>query len=497
MIVTGLSNNFNVQNLRPIIVDLDGTLIYSDILHESVIKWFCSNPVNLLHLVIFITKGRAALKAYLALNTSFDPSTLPYNLELILWLKDQKKSGKKIILCTGSHHLHAKSVAEFLGFFDEVIATTHTHNLIGKNKALHLVRRFGEGGFDYVGNSNSDVSVWEKARLGISVNASKYVIKRAKTVCNIVLFFPKKTTSMQHFIKMLRAHQWLKNILIFVPLIAAHQFNDWYQWLSLCLAFVAFSLCASSAYITNDLFDLESDRKHVRKKLRPFASGALPLWLGAILAPTLLVGGIATASQVNPTFTIWVMIYYIITCAYSYGLKRLVLIDCITLAILYTIRIIAGASAIYNELSFWLLAFSIFLFLSLAFVKRFAELINDSINPALSNQGDGKIVGRGYYKSDAPIIQTIGIVSGYASVIVFALYLNSDAIIKLYPLPQLVWGEVPILLFWISWVWIKAHRGNMHDDPLIFAIKDRVSQVTGLAFLTVLFCSVWGPLWLG
>ena len=160
MIVTDLSNNFNVQNLRPIIVDLDGTLIHSDILHESVIKWFCSNPVNLLHLFFFITKGRAALKTYLALNTSFDPSTLPYNLELILWLKDQKKSGKKIILCTGSHYLQAKSVAEFLGFFDEVVATTHTHNLIGKNKALHLVRRFGEGGFDYVGNSNSDVSVW-------------------------------------------------------------------------------------------------------------------------------------------------------------------------------------------------------------------------------------------------------------------------------------------------------------------------------------------------
>lgn len=491
------NNIVSTQQARPIIVDLDGTLIYSDMFQESAVKFFCKSPFKFLWAIFLFTKGKAALKAYFAQNTSCDPSTLPYNHEFISWLKVQKNSGRKVILCTGSHELIANSIAQFLGFIDEVIASTNTHNLIGKNKAIYLVRRFREGGFDYAGNSKSDVSVWEKACHGISVNASKSVIKSAHQACNIVLLFPKKLVRIKHLIKMLRAHQWLKNILIFVPLIAAHQFNDWHQWLSLSLAFIAFSLCASSVYITNDLFDLDSDRKHARKKLRPFASGSLPLWLGVVLAPTLFACGIVIASHVNPTFTIWVMVYYIITCAYSYGLKRLVLIDCIVLAILYTLRIIAGASAIHNELSFWLLAFSIFLFLSLAFVKRYAELDNNSMRPVISNQVNGKILGRGYYESDAPIIQTIGIVSGYASVIVFALYLNSDAIIKLYPFPQLVWGEVPILLFWISWVWIKAHRGDMHDDPLIFAIKDRVSQFTGLAFLAVLFCSVWGAHWLG
>jgi phosphoserine phosphatase len=352
------NNIVSTQQSRPIIIDLDGTLIYSDMFHESALKFFCKNPLRFLGAVFLLAKSKAALKAYFAQNTSCDPSTLPYNQELILWLKDQKKTNRKLILCTGSHISIANSIAQFLGFFDEVIGTTHTHNLTGKNKAIYLERRFGEGGFDYAGNSNSDVFVWGKAHHGISVNASKNVIKSAQQVCNVVLLFPKKSISMKHFIKMLRVHQWVKNILIFAPLIAAHQFNDWHQWLSLCLAFIAFSLCASSVYITNDLFDLASDRKHIRKKLRPFANGTLPLWLGAILAPMLFVCGITTASYINPTFMIWVMIYYIITCAYSYGLKRLVLIDCIALAILYTIRIIAGASAIHNELSFWLLAFS-------------------------------------------------------------------------------------------------------------------------------------------
>ena len=491
------NNNLSAQNFRPIIVDLDGTLICSDMLHESAVKFFCKSPLKLMPLVIFLAEGKAALKTYLAKNTSLDPSILPYDKDLILWLKEQKKSGRKIILCTGSHKLIADSIAKFLGFFDEVIATTNSHNLVGENKSIFLVERFGKGKFDYIGNSHSDISVWKMAYQGILVNASNSIIKDAQQVCNIVKIFPKKLGNFRNIIKMLRVHQWLKNILIFVPLIAAHQLNDWHELLLLCLAFAAFSFCASSVYITNDLSDLESDRKHMRKKLRPFASGMLPLWLGVILAPMLFIIGIVTASYVNSTFTILLVIYYIITCAYSYGLKQLVLIDCIVLAILYTIRIIAGASAIHNDLSFWLLAFSIFLFLSLAFVKRYAELHNDSIDPLRSNQVGAKMLGRGYYESDSPIIQTIGIASGYASVIVFALYLHSDAIIKLYPLPQLVWGEVPILLFWISWVWIKAHRGDMNDDPLIFAIKDRVSQLTCLAFIAVLLFSVWGPNWLG
>jgi 4-hydroxybenzoate polyprenyltransferase/phosphoserine phosphatase len=488
-------NSISAENPKPLVVDLDGTLIYSDMLHESAIRVLRDKPLKLLWIPVLLLKGKAKLKAYLAEQTTFDPSTLPYNQDLILWLKSQKEGGRKIILCTASHQSIANPIAEHLGIFDQVIATDGALNIAGQNKADALVAQFGEGGFDYAGNSSADIAVWEKSAQGITVNASQHTINSAQRVCSTACNFPKKNDSVKSILKMLRVHQWLKNILLFAPLLAAHQFNNWEGWVSLCLAFIAFSLCASSVYIANDLLDLESDRKHSRKIRRPFASGDIPIWVGVILSPVLLIISLIVANVVNPNFLGWLTTYFVITCAYSWGLKRLVLIDCITLAILYTLRIIAGASAIENNLSFWLLAFSIFLFLSLAFVKRYAELDSQENSFSKHSEGNNKIHGRGYYASDASIIQALGIASGYAAVIVFALYLNSDAVIKLYPSPEFVWGEVPILLFWISWVWIKTHRGDMHDDPLIFAIKDKVSQLTALAFAAVLLLSTRGPLW--
>jgi 4-hydroxybenzoate polyprenyltransferase/phosphoserine phosphatase len=488
-------NSIGAQNPKPLVVDLDGTLIYSDMLHESAIRVLRDKPLKLLWIPVLLLKGKAKLKAYLAEQTTFDPSTLPYNQDLILWIKSQKEGGRKIILCTASHQSIANPIAEHLGIFDQVIATDSDSNIAGKNKANTLVAQFGECGFDYAGNSQADIAVWEKSAQGITVNASQNTINSAQKVCSIACNFPKKNDGVKSILKMLRVHQWLKNILLFAPLLAAHQFNNWEGWASLCLAFIAFSLCASSVYIANDLLDLESDRKHSRKSSRPFASGDIPIWVGVILSPVLLIISLTVANGVNPSFMGWLITYFVITCAYSWGLKRLVLIDCITLAILYTLRIIAGASAIQNNLSFWLLAFSIFLFLSLAFVKRYAELKSQENSFSKHGEENNKIHGRGYYASDASIIQALGIASGYAAVIVFALYLNSDAVIKLYPSPEFVWGEVPILLFWISWVWISTHRGDMHDDPLIFAIKDKVSQLTGLAFTAVLLLSTRGPLW--
>lgn len=487
-------NTIGGQNLKPLVFDLDGTLIYSDMLHESAIRVLRDKPLKLLWIPALLLKGKVRLKAYLAEQVIFDPSTLPYNQDLILWLKNQKEAGRKIILCTASHQLIANPIAEYLDLFDHVIATNNFLNVAGKNKADALVALFGEGGFDYVGNSSADIAVWEKSAQGITVNATQNTINSAQKVCSIVYNFPKKSDGIKSILKMLRVHQWLKNILLFAPLVAAHQFNNWQGWISLCLAYIAFSLCASSVYITNDLLDLDSDRKHCKKSRRPFASGAIPIWVGVLSAPALLVISLIVANSVNPSFMGWLTTYFLISCAYSWGLKRLVLIDCITLAILYTLRVIAGASAIQINLSFWLLAFSIFLFLSLAFVKRYAEL--ESQENSFSKHGwNNKIHGRGYYASDASIILTLGIASGYAAVIVFALYLNSDAVIKLYPSPEFIWGEVPILLFWISWVWIKTHRGDMHDDPLIFAIKDKVSLLTGLAFVVVLLLSIRSPLW--
>jgi 4-hydroxybenzoate polyprenyltransferase len=283
--------------------------------------------------------------------------------------------------------------------------------------------------------------------------------------------------------------QWLKNLLLFIPLFAAHRFTNLETWWLLALAFLAFSLCASAVYVANDLLDLESDRQHPRKNARPFASGLIPAWVGVILAPFLLLASLTLAWQVGGAFLPWLIFYFVVTCAYSLGLKRLVIVDCLTLATLYTLRVVAGAAAANQGLSFWLLAFAVFLFLSLAFVKRYAEL------EVLLLSGKQQAHGRGYYATDAQLIQTFGVTSGYAAVIVLAFYINSDAVLVLYKAPEFVWGAVPVVLFWISWMWMQAHRGKMHDDPLEFAIKDKASWLAGAVFAIVVAIGAMGWPW--
>lgn len=276
--------------------------------------------------------------------------------------------------------------------------------------------------------------------------------------------------------KALRLHQWIKNLLLFIPLFAAHRIGEIEMWLTLSLAFLAFSLCASSVYIANDLLDLESDRKHPRKCKRPFAAGVIPIWQGVVVAPILLVTSLGLAYFVDGSFMSWLAVYFLLTCVYSFKLKQVVLVDCLMLAVLYTLRIVAGAAAMDMSLSFWLLAFSGFLFLSLAFVKRFAELQTQLLH------GQHKAAGRGYFTDDAPLVQMLGIVAGYSAALVLALYLNSDAVQHLYMVPEWIWGCVPVMLFWVSWVWLQAHRGEMHDDPLVFAVKDKASWIAGAMF---------------
>lgn len=289
--------------------------------------------------------------------------------------------------------------------------------------------------------------------------------------------------------RVLRAHQWLKNGLLFVPLLAAHQIFNGDSWIGLMLAFVSFSLCASTVYIANDLFDLESDRAHPRKRARPFASGTVPAWMGGLLAPVLFGLSLLVGSRAGPAFLSWLLVYFAVTCLYSWRLKQLVLVDCLTLAILYTLRIVAGGAAAGLPMSFWLLAFSMFLFMSLAFVKRYAELQLQIMN------GKDKAHGRGYMTADAPLIQMLGINTGIAAVLVLALYLNSDAVIVQYATPELVWAAVPVMLFWVSWIWLQAHRGQMHDDPVVFAVKDRVSLAAGTTFGIIVAFAATGWTW--
>lgn len=473
----------------PLIVDLDGTLIHTDMLHETALKVARDAPLSTLRIPIWLASGKAMLKQQLAVRAQVDPVLLPYNLELLAWLASEKERGRKIILCTASDRAIADAISAHLKLFEEVIASDGALNVAGQNKAKVLVDRFGAGQFDYVGNSSADIPVWKESRKSVVVNASSATQISAEALGNVERMFPARSIGLKGVAKMLRVHQWLKNLLLFIPLLAAHDWLNITAIQQLVVAFFSFSLCASSVYIANDLLDLESDRMHTRKRNRPFASGLIPAWHGVIAAPLLLICSAFLAIWVGWQFLVWLSVYFVLTCAYSWTLKRLILVDCLTLALLYTLRIVAGAAAIAMDLSFWLLAFSVFLFLSLAFVKRYAEIELQILS------GKEKLHGRGYLTTDAPLIQTMGIAAGYASVLVLALYLNSDAVTKLYASPEMVWAAVPVMIFWVSWMWMQAHRGNMHDDPLVFAVKDRASLVAGLLFAGVLAAGTAGVPW--
>ena len=475
--------------LKPLVIDLDGTLIHTDVLHESALRALHDHPLDTLCIPLWLARGKAVLKRHLATLSDFDPKSLPYNIELLAWLRQQKTGGRKLVLCTASDESFAVSIADHLKLFDDVIASDGTTNLAGGNKARALVDRFGQSGFDYAGNSPADLAVWEQARHAIVVGASENLTRRARGVCQVEQVFPPTSPGLAVWSQVLRVHQWLKNLLLLIPLFASHQLNQREAWVSLLFAFLALSLCASSVYIANDLLDLESDRLHPRKRNRPFASGQIPAWIGVALAPVLVLAGLALGSRVGGHFLAWLEVYFALTCAYSWGLKRIMLVDCLTLAMLYTLRVVAGAAATGTALSFWLLAFSVFLFLSLAFVKRYAELNVQQL------EGRKRAHGRAYLTSDAPLVQTLGITSGYTAALVLALYLESDAVVRLYRTPEIVWGAVPVLLFWVSWMWMQANRGNMHDDPLIHAVKDKASLLAGAAFAALMALGALGWPW--
>jgi 4-hydroxybenzoate polyprenyltransferase/phosphoserine phosphatase len=471
-----MTGRYTDMNTAPLVVDLDGTLIHTDMLHESALQMSRTSPMDVMRIPLWLRQGKAVLKSELASRSSFDASLLPYNEPLLAWLKEERAAGRSIVLCTASDRSIADAVARHLGVFDEVLASDGKVNLAGDRKAETLHRRFGNGGFDYVGNSRADLKVWRHARKAVVVNGRPSLARKAAALCGVEREFPPRQHGTAAWRKVLRVHQWLKNVLLFVPMMAAHRVTDVESWLTMLLAFVSFSLCASTVYIGNDLLDLESDRAHPRKRLRPFAAGMVPAWQGVLLAPLLLAASLVLGALVGGSFLRWLLFYFVLTCVYSWGLKRVMLLDCITLAMLYTLRITAGAAALGIPLSFWLLALSVFLFLSLAYVKRYAELQTQAL------AGKHEAHGRAYVTSDSPLLMTLGVAAGYASAVVLALYLNSDAVLELYDWPEAVWGTVPVLLFWVNWIWMKAHRGQMHDDPVVFAMKDRASRLAGLAF---------------
>lgn len=450
-------------------IDLDGTLIKSDVLYESVLALLSKNPLYLFLLPVWLLRGKAALKHEIASRVDLDAATLPYDERVVEMLGTTQTRPR--VLCTATHGKYAASIAAHLGVFDLVIASDETRNLSGKRKADLLVDRFGERRFDYAGNAACDLKVWERARAAWVVNAPGWLARRAALISRLDQHLPGTRGGLKTWLKAIRLHQWLKNLLVFVPLFASHRFLEVGAVVPTLSAFLAFGLCASGVYVLNDLLDLTSDRLHPRKRKRPFAAGSLPLLHGLMAAPLLTLAGFVLAAAVSWAFAGILLGYYAMTLAYSLRLKRVVMVDVVLLAGLYTIRIIGGAVAIDAALSFWLLAFSMFLFLSLAMLKRYTELA------IMLASGQGKAIGRGYSVDDLPLIQSMGAASGYCAVLVFALYINSPDSLELYRRPQVLWLICPMLLYWISRAWVKAHRGAMDDDPVVFAVTDRASQI--------------------
>ncbi len=488
-----MKTRFNTDTDVVIAVDLDGTLTFTDTLYESVLCLLRDNPINVLALPFWLLQGKAALKAKVAGRADLDITTLPYNIELIYWLKKERTKGKWIALCTAADKRLAQTIAEHLGLFDEVFASDGITNNVGANKRACLEANYGVNRYDYVGNSTKDLTVWAGARRAIVVNSSNRIIEQASQVAPVFKVFPAhpQTTIFSHWLKMLRVHNWLKNILLFVPLLAAHQIGNIQSLYTLILAFVSFSLCSSTVYILNDLIDLKSDRKHPRKQHRPFASCVIPIKTGILFGLLLAIVSLALGMLVGVEFTAWLMVYLFLTCVYSLYLKRLVLIDCFVLSIFYIIRIVAGAAAVYLSVSFWLIMFSIFIFISLAFVKRYAELY--SFSGEREGGGGGRLPGRGYYATDLNLILALGVASSYISVLVFSLYLQSEKALALYSAqPDIVLFIIPIMLYWTSWIWINAHRGRMHDDPILFAVKDKTSLLTAMLVLILLIIATIG-----
>jgi len=448
---------------------LDGTLVRSDLLVESVIALLTINPLLVFFLPFWMLRGKAYLKQQIANRVAIDPASLPYNKPFLAWLRQQKKAGRQIVLATASNMKFAVAVAGHLKLFDMVLASDSENNLSGDGKLAKLRDEFGDRNFDYAANSKPDLKIWRRANAAIVVNAGSGVLSAVEKHTPIAKIFDDRAERPRHYLRAIRPHQWLKNLLVFAPMILSHRLFEPQLIVAACIAFVAFGLCASSVYLLNDILDLAADRRHPRKRLRPFASGAIALLHGVALAPVLLAGALALSLLLPPLFTAVLGLYYLTTLVYSLFIKRTVLFDVIVLAGLFTFRLLAGSAAVGIPLSFWLVAFSMFLFLSLALVKRYVEL------RMLPNELGRQLAGRGYEAVDLETLAQFGIVSGYMAVLVLALYIDSQAVNLLYGNPEVIWFLCPLVLYLVSRIWLLARRGEMNDDPVLFAISDRHS----------------------
>ena len=452
----------------PLVVDVDGTLLKTDLLAESFLDLLRRTPWRVFHVLVWLFSGKAGLKRRLAECSDLELADLPVNEQLLERIEREKSRGRRIYLASAADEKPVRALAERLGIIDGIFASNGRVNLSGARKADRLIEAFGDQRFDYIGNAAIDLSVWKHSRTALVANASRGLQRRVRRNHPRVEILDGPHGNLMSLLNLLRPRHWLKNLLVFVPLVTAHSLvTD--QWLAGLVAFVALSLGASAVYVFNDMLDLPHDRAHPRKRLRPLADGQVDLIHGLWLIPALVGAALLIAAVVGVELILALVFYLILTTIYSFWLKRLALVDVFILALLYTTRIFAGGLAAGIMPSEWLLAFSGFMFLSLAIVKRLSELADARLTLRMQPGG------RGYQVSDLMQLNILGAAAGYSAILVLALYLNSDQVIQLYSRPFLLWPVCGVLLFWISRMLLLSYRGEMHDDPLVFVLRDPVS----------------------
>ena len=461
-----------------LIVDLDGTLLSTDMLEESFLQLLKSDPLWVLKNSIKLIQSKAKLKALVAEKYSIDPANLPYNREVLDLIGIYKKAGQRVYLATGSNRKLAEHISKFLGVFDGVYASSEVTNLIGIEKQALLRKKHKK--FDYVGNHKHDIPIWQAADNRYLVGHVRH--KLLNKVPNLIEITKRKrgwAETTKIVIKQLRVHQWVKNFLMFVPIFTSHRFGETNSWIALSIGVISFSFAASCVYLINDLFDLDHDRKHESKRRRPIAQGQLSISTSLLLIVLSACIAALTSIMLPSSFQVVLIVYLISNLIYSIYLKKVIVLDIVMLAGLYTMRIVAGALLISEELSFWIVAFSIFVFLALALVKRYSEIIRTSFT------GKSTIQGRSYLPEDKNVVLAFGSASSFTAMAFLALYINSAEIVELYAAPSIIWAIIPILLSWLLRIWILANRGQVDQDPVMFAIRDRFSAWSAIAVALV------------
>lgn len=482
MMVENAPNPDDSRSQRPLVVDPDGSLLSTDILWESLFQFLRDRAWKIFSLPIWIIKGKAFLRRQLALNADIDVSHLPTNSEVVEYVNKAFQSGREVILATASDKILADRIADHFGVFSTVLASDGIINLRGKKKLDAVRIHLGENiDFDYIGNDSEDLLMWKAANSVCLVGPSSHLKKKFSNHARITQTFSRPHFGVSEFIRLLRVHHWAKNMLLFLPLLLAHRLFDFSAIVTIGISFLSFSTVASANYIINDLLDLSDDRQHPRKIHRILASGTLSIVRGVQLSFLLFIVGTSLAVIFLPLQFLGLLALYVFaTTTYSILLKRVMIIDVLLLAGLYSLRIFAGGAVLDIPISHWLISFSVFFFLGLGFLKRFAELC------LFETESQSVSSARGYTLQDKSLLRGFGTTSGFLSVLVLALYVTGDDVVVLYRNPELLWLLSPPLLYWIARVWFVAQRGRMHDDPVVFTIRDPVSYFVGLIMITVI-----------